>query len=242
MIIYPAIDIKDGKCVRLTQGKFSDVTIYADNPVDMALKWQEQGAEFIHLVDLDGALKGAGMNREIIQTIAKTVHVPVQTGGGIRTPDDIEQLLLGGVSRVILGTSAVKNPDMVLTATREFGDKIAVGIDAKDGFVAISGWEEVSEIGAIEFAQDMYAKGVKHIIYTDIATDGMLAGPNVAAMREMAEKVPCDIIASGGVSSTEDILSLFPTGVGGVIVGKALYAHRVDLADAIMQLKSLHNS
>lgn len=236
MQIYPAIDIKGGKCVRLTQGSFSDVTVYGDDPLEMAKKWVALGASYLHLVDLDGALAGSGVNRKIITKIAQTVPVPVQTGGGIRTMDDVRELIAGGVSRVILGTAAVKNPAFVDEAVAAFGDKIAVGIDAKDGLVAVSGWEEVSALPALDFAKQMANKGVRTIIYTDIATDGMLTGPNLAAMQQMAEAVDADVIASGGVGSTEDILSLLPTGVSGVIVGKALYAQRVDLPDALLRL------
>ena len=238
MRIYPAIDIKDGKCVRLTQGSFSDVTVYGDEPVEIAKKWELSGAEFLHTVDLDGAQKGSGINRKVIIKIAQTLKIPVQTGGGIRTIEDIRELIDGGVSRVILGTVAVKNPELVDAAIKEFGDKIAVGIDAKDGLVAISGWEEVSSVSALELAEEMCKKGVKTIIYTDIATDGMLSGPNLSAMKQMADSVSADIIASGGVGSIDDILSLIPTGVEGVIVGKALYAGKVDLKDAIYRLEA----
>ena len=237
MRIYPAIDIKDGNCVRLTQGSFSDVTIYGNDPLAVAKEWEAQGADFIHLVDLDGALAGTGINRKIIIKIAQTVSVPVQTGGGIRTIDDIKELINGGVSRVIIGTAAVKNPKLIDQALNEFGDKIAVGIDAKDGMVAISGWEEVSSLPALDFAAQMVEKGVRTIIYTDIATDGMLTGPNISAMKEMVNHVNANIIASGGVGSGNDIVSLLPTGVEGVIVGKALYAGKVNLKDAINLLK-----
>ena len=236
MLIYPAIDIKDGKCVRLTQGNFSNVTVYGDDPVKMAAQWESLGAEFIHLVDLDGALAGSGINRKIIIQIAQTVSVPVQTGGGIRTLEDIRELIAGGVSRVILGTAAVKNPQLVEDAVAEFGDEIAVGIDAKDGMVAISGWQEISSQPALEFAQSMAEKGVRFLVYTDISTDGMLTGPNINAMRKMAESVSAKVIASGGVGCCEDILALAATGVEGVIVGKALYAGKVDLKEALLRL------
>ncbi len=238
MIIYPAIDIKDGKCVRLTQGSFSDVTVYGEDPLAMAKKWEEKGADYIHLVDLDGALAGSGINRKVIIEIANSVSVPVQTGGGIRTLEDIRELIEGGVSRVILGTAAVKNPDLLAEAVKTYGDKIAVGIDAKDGLVAISGWEEVSSLSALDFAKQVTEQGVRTIIYTDIVIDGMFTGPNVSAMQQMAETVSADIIASGGVGSKEDILSLLPTKVSGVIVGKALYTEKVDLSDAIVAVKN----
>lgn len=240
MLIYPAIDIKDGKCVRLTQGKFSDVTVYGDDPLEMAKKWESFGATYLHLVDLDGALAGSGINRKIIIKIAQTVSVPVQTGGGIRNMNDISELISGGISRVILGTVAVKNPQLVEEAVATYGEKIAVGIDAKDGLVAISGWEEVSAFSALDFAKEMEQKGVRHIIYTDISTDGMLSGPNVNAMRQMASTVSSGIIASGGVGSVEDILSLTDTNVEGVIVGKALYTGKVDLKDALLRLNGGH--
>lgn len=233
MRIYPAIDIKDGKCVRLLKGQFDKVTVYGDNPAQMAKKWEQEGGEFIHVVDLDGAKHGHGVNADIITEICSTVSVPVQTGGGIRTMADIEKKLSCGVNRVIIGTSAVRNAEFVKEAVEKYGDKIVIGIDAKDGMVAVEGWEEVSEFGAVEFAKKMESLGVKTIIYTDIATDGTLAGPNVAAMREMVENTNMDIIASGGIGNIEHIKSLLPTGVEGVIVGKALYTDSVKLSEAI---------
>lgn len=241
MRIYPAIDIKDGKCVRLFKGKFDDVTVYGDNPAQMAKKWESLGAEFIHVVDLDGALAGDSVSAEAIKSICSSVNVSVQTGGGVRTLEDIEKRLSWGVKRVILGTVAVNDPDFVKNAIKNFGaDSIVVGIDAKDGFAATHGWEKVSKISAVEFAKRMQDIGVKTIVYTDIATDGTLGGSNVAAMREMALAVPqIDVIASGGIGSMQDILALDGSGVGGVIVGKALYTERVDLKEAIEKTKNL---
>ncbi|MDY3031752.1 MAG: 1-(5-phosphoribosyl)-5-[(5-phosphoribosylamino)methylideneamino]imidazole-4-carboxamide isomerase [Clostridia bacterium] len=233
MRIYPAIDIKDGKCVRLLQGRFSDVTVYGDDPAAMAKKWESLGGEYIHVVDLDGALKGHGVNAEIIKKICSSVSVPVQTGGGIRTMEDIKAKLDCGISRVIIGTKAVSSPEFIKKAVSEYGDKIVVGIDAKDGYVAVEGWEKCSEFKAVEFAEKMTALGVKTIVYTDISTDGTLKGPNVAAMEEMAKSVNADIIASGGIGSLEHIKSLVPTGVEGVIVGRALYTGNVDLSEAV---------
>lgn len=233
MRIYPAIDIKDGNCVRLLQGKFSDLTVYGDNPAEMAKKWESLGGEYIHVVDLDGALKGHGVNAEIIRQICESVSVPVQTGGGIRTMEDIEAKLSCGISRVIIGTKAVSNPDFVRESVKKYGDKIVIGIDAKDGMVAVEGWEKTSDFTALEFAKKMVDLGVKTIVYTDIATDGTLAGPNVEAMREMAATVNADIIASGGIGNIEHIKALKDTGVEGVIVGKALYTDNVDLSEAI---------
>lgn len=237
MILYPAIDIKDGKCVRLFKGQFDEVTVYGDSPLKMAQKWKAAGGEYLHIVDLDGALAGGGVNADVIREIAATLGIPVETGGGVRCMADVEALVSAGVSRVILGTAAVNDPDFVKQAVDAYGDKIAVGIDAKDGYVATHGWEQVSRYRAVEFARKMEQLGVRTIIYTDIATDGTLAGPNIPAMQEMAAAVSCDVIASGGISSVADILALAPTGVAGVIVGKALYAGRVDLADAIRQLR-----
>lgn len=233
MRIYPAIDIKDGKCVRLLQGRFSDVTVYGDDPVAMAKKWETLGGEWIHVVDLDGALKGHGVNAEIIKRLCASVSVPVQTGGGIRTMEDIEAKLQCGIRRVIIGTKAVSSPEFIQKAVEKYGDKIVVGIDAKDGYVAVEGWEKCSEFTAVDFAKQMAALGVRKIVYTDIATDGTLQGPNVEAMREMAAAVDTDVIASGGIGSLEHIQSLADTGVEGVIVGRALYTGAVNLKQAV---------
>lgn len=237
MIIYPAIDIIDGKCVRLQQGSYNDVTIFGDSPVEMAKKWQSQGAEYLHVVDLDGARSGNSENAELIKQIAGNLTIPVQLGGGIRSLATIEKILSGGVSRVILGTSAVNDQEMLKAAIKEYKDKIAVGIDAKDGMVAIHGWEKTSDFTAIDFARRVEDLGVKTIIYTDISRDGMLKGPNLVAMNDMAKSVGIEVIASGGVSCLKDILDLKSTGVRGVIVGKALYTGNIDLAEAINSLK-----
>lgn len=237
MRIYPAIDIKDGKCVRLFKGQFSDVTVYGDSPAEMARKWESLGGEFIHVVDLDGALKGHGVNAAQIKEICESVKVPVQTGGGIRTMEDIEKKLACGINRVIIGTKAVSDNDFVKQAVKKYGSKIVIGIDAKDGMVAIEGWEKTSNFTAVEFAKKMAAIGVQTIVYTDIATDGTLAGPNIQAMTEMTKSVDADIIASGGVGSIDHIKALAGTGVEGVIVGKALYTGNVNLTEAIKAVK-----
>lgn len=233
MRIYPAIDIQDGKCVRLFKGSFSEVTVYGDDPVEMAKKWESQGGEFLHVVDLDGARYGQGKNAELVRKICMALQIPVQTGGGIRTMEDIESRLSCGVSRVIIGTKAVRDEDFVKEAVECFGEKIVIGIDAKDGFAATEGWEEVSGFRAVELAKKMSALGVSSFVYTDIATDGTLAGPNVPAMHEMAESVPANVIASGGIGSYEHIRALRPTGVEGVIVGRALYTGNVSLSESI---------
>lgn len=236
MIIYPAIDIRGGKCVRLTQGRYHEMTVFANDPVEMAEKFQTDGAEYIHVVDLDGA-RGDANNRNIIASIAERVEIPIQTGGGIRTMDDIEELIEAGVARLIIGTSAVKNPVLVKNALAQYPDRIAVGIDARDGYVAIEGWEKTSSFKAVEFARKMESLGVRTIIYTDIATDGMLSGPNLSAMDEMLNSVGMEIIASGGVSSIEDLISLRKLGVHGAIVGKAIYTGAINLRDAIKSIQ-----
>lgn len=233
MVIYPAVDIKDGKCVRLVQGRFDDVTVYSDNPIEIALKWEREGATYLHVVDLDGARTGEPKNLSVITGIAAKLGIPVQTGGGIRSMDTIEYLISQGVARVILGTSAVKNPELVKCALERFGNHIAIGIDARDGKVAIEGWERTSSFSAVDFAKKMEDMGAKTIIYTDISRDGMLAGPNLKAMEEMASSVGIEVIASGGVSSVQDIIDLKKAGVDGVIVGKALYTGNIKLAEAL---------
>lgn len=233
MRIYPAIDIKDGKCVRLFKGSFDDVTVYGDDPAEMAKKWETLGGEFIHVVDLDGALKGCGVNAESIKKICNSVNVPVQTGGGIRSMEDIEAKFACGISRVIIGTKAVSDADFVKKAVEKYGDRIVIGIDARDGMVAVEGWEKTSDFRAVEFALKMKEIGVKTIVYTDIATDGTLAGPNVEAMREMVAATGMDIIASGGVGNAAHVKELLPTGVEGVITGRALYTGDLDLQEAI---------
>lgn len=235
MILYPAIDIRGGQCVRLTQGRYDDMTVFSQDPLKMALNFQNDGAQYIHVVDLDGA-RGETGNRELIGKIAKSIDIPMQTGGGIRTISDIETVLKSGVARVILGTSAVKNPELVKEAVIKYGSRIAVGIDAKDGYVAIEGWEKTSSFKAVEFAKKMESLGVKTIIYTDIATDGMLSGPNLVAMEEMVNAVGMDVIASGGVSSVLDLINLKNIGVHGAIAGKAIYTGAVDVKQALLAL------
>lgn len=232
MRIYPAIDIKDGKCVRLLRGSFDDVTVYGDDAAQMAKRWEAEGGEYIHVVDLDGALRGHGVNAEAIRRICEAVNVPVQTGGGIRTMADIEAKFECGISRVIIGTKAVSDMEFVKNAVKRYSDRIVIGIDAKDGMVAVEGWEKTSNFKATEFGMKMADIGVKTIIYTDIATDGTLLGPNVGAMEEMVMATGIDVIASGGIGNIEHIKSLIPTGVEGVITGRALYTGdvRLDLA------------
>lgn len=233
MRIYPAIDIKDGQCVRLLQGRFSDVTVYGNDPVSVAKKWEAEGGEYLHVVDLDGALKGCGINSRIISEICSALSIPVQTGGGIRTMEDVESRLSCGIQRVIIGTSAVRDAEFIKRAADKYADRIVIGTDAKDSMVAIEGWEELSSFTAVEFAKKMEALGIKTFVYTDISTDGTLKGPNAAAMKEMSSAVNADIIASGGIGTIEHIKELSGTGVEGIIIGRALYEGTVRLKDAI---------
>ncbi len=233
MRLYPAIDMIDGKCVRLVQGDYRKKTTFSEDPLAVALRWQEEGGDLIHLVDLDGAKSGDMPNFDIVCRIASELQIPIEIGGGIRDMHAVEKYLEHGVERVILGTAAIKNPDFVKEAVKEYGKRIVVGIDAKDGMVAISGWEEVSKVSALSLAKQMEQLGVATLIYTDIATDGMLKGPNFTAMQEMAEYVALDVVASGGVSSLKDLERLSKTGVEGAIIGKALYTGHIKLPEAV---------
>lgn len=240
MIIYPAIDIRGGRCVRLTEGRFDAETVFADDPAEMALKWAGMGAEFLHLVDLDGALAGEGKNVPVIERILQSVNIPVQLGGGIRNLETIEKLLALGVTRLILGSAAVKNPQLVEEACKKYPGHIAVGIDAKNGEVAIEGWGKGSGVAATELAKQMAAYGVETIIYTDISRDGMLSGVNVEATAALARACGVPIIASGGVASLEDIRrvkAVESDGVQGCIIGKAIYTGAVDLKAALALAK-----
>lgn len=237
MLVIPAIDIRNGKCVRLIQGKADAETVFSDDPVAIAIKWQEKGAKFLHLVDLDGAFTGAPKNLDIISKIVESVSIPVEMGGGIRDQKTLENVLVAGVKIAILGTKALTDPDFTKAMCKEYNDRIAVGIDAKDGIAAINGWTKSSEKSAIELAQEMRDLGVKTIIYTDIKRDGMLTGPNISATKNISMAVPgVNVIASGGVSSIDDIKALKKIekyGVKGVIIGKALYTGNIRLEEAI---------
>ncbi len=234
MRLFPAVDIKNGQCVRLRQGSFQDVLVYSDSPLKIAKQWEADGASFIHIVDLDGALVGHSVNDDVIRSIVSEVHVPIQVGGGIRTIKDIENKLNLGIERVIIGTKAVKDPAFIKEAVLTFGARrIVIGIDAKDGMVAIEGWEKVSSFQAVAMALDMKKLGVKTIVYTDISKDGMLQGPNIEYTRELAEATGLNIIASGGVSSMKDLELLEENKIYGAIIGKALYESRIDLKQAV---------
>lgn len=236
MDVIPAIDLLDGLCVRLYQGDYAQSQVFNDNPVEVALQWVEQGATMLHVVDLDGAKTGQLVNQKAISAIAQAVPIPIQVGGGLRDFASIEQLINLGVNRVILGTVAVEQPQLVADLCQAFPNKIVVGIDARNGKVATRGWLETSEVLAINLALQMQELGAVTIIYTDIHRDGTLQGPNLNALRELAAAISIPIIASGGVSSITDLLSLLalePLGVNGAIVGRALYTGDIELKQAI---------
>lgn len=234
--IYPAIDILEGKCVRLFKGDYAQSTSYGDDPVDMAKRWRDEGAEFLHVVDLDGAKEGRPVNLSIIEKISSTTGLPVQTGGGIRNREYLEQVFESGIARAILGSSAIKDPDFTKTALEEFGEQIVIGMDTRGGKIAVEGWLEDSDVSAIDLANEMKKHGLKLVVYTDIEKDGTLAGPNINALREFADSTGIATIASGGMSKPqdiEDLKSLVQEGVplDGVIIGKALYTGDIKLMD-----------
>ena len=241
MIVIPAIDLKDGRCVRLEQGLMEKETVYSDDPAAMALHWQGEGGELLHLVDLDGAFAGVPKNRTAIQAVVAAVDIPTELGGGIRDLATIEAYLELGIDRVILGTVAKENPALVAEACRRFPGRIVIGIDAKNGLVAVRGWAEVTSKPAVDLAREMEGLGVSAIIYTDISRDGMMQGPNLAATAALARAITIPVIASGGVSSLEDIRNMMQiedSGVIGVITGKAIYNGALNLREAVALTKS----
>jgi len=235
-IIYPAIDMRGGKCVRLLQGDYNKETVYGDSPFDMAKQFDDQGANWIHMVDLDGAKEGKLVNHQHVINAATKLSANIQIGGGIRTEEDVEYYLSNGVDRVILGSAAISNPEFVKKMLAAYGEKIAIGIDAKDGYVSTEGWLNTSNVKATDLGKELANAGAEVFIFTDIATDGMLSGPNVEAVVEMAKATGKQVIASGGVSSLKDLDTLSEykeTGVAGAIVGKALYTNQFSLPDAL---------
>ena len=238
MLILPAIDLRNGKCVNLVQGRAEDETIFSDQPLEMAKRWEAEGAEYLHLVDLDGAFHGTSTNLRIVREIVESIRIPVQLGGGIRTLERLDQILALGVARAILGTAALKNPELVESACRKYGAQIAVGIDAKDELVATEGWLNVSHKSAIEFAREMQKLGALTIIYTDIKSDGMLQGPNIEPTRAIVGAVEIDVIASGGITSVKDLKILKSIGVSGAIIGRALYTGDLDLGAALASARA----
>ena len=236
MLLLPAIDILDGCAVRLTQGDFTKKVKYSDFPEELALKWQDAGAQFLHVVDLDGAKKGTLANIFAIKRIIDNINIPIEVGGGIRKMSDIENLLDIGVERVIIGSAAVEDPDFVMEAAENFDDQVVVGIDARDGIVAVHGWSDSGEMQATELAARIGDYGISTIIYTDISRDGMMQGIDAAHIAEIAEHAGIDVIASGGVTSLDDIKNLKTyenSGIVGAIIGKALYENMIDITEAL---------
>ncbi|CAN7207855.1 1-(5-phosphoribosyl)-5-[(5-phosphoribosylamino)methylideneamino]imidazole-4-carboxamide isomerase [Rossellomorea sp. LjRoot5] len=239
--IYPAIDMRGGKCVRLVQGDYNQETVYGDSPFDMAKKFAGEGAEWVHMVDLDGAKEGTRINDEFVIAVAEKLDAKVQIGGGIRSKEDIQHYLNRGVDRVIIGSIAVSNTELVKEWLREYGDKIAIGLDAKDGYVATHGWLETSALKAVDLGKELAEAGAETFIFTDIATDGMLSGPNVEAVVDLAEQTGKSVIASGGISSLEDLKTLKEyesRGVSGAICGKSLYTGKFTVGEAVNEVRS----
>jgi len=240
MILFPAIDLKDGQCVRLIRGLMEEATVFNEDPAAQARDFVRQGFEYLHLVDLNGAFEGRPVNAAAVDAILKAIDIPVQLGGGIRDLATIETWLGKGVTRVIIGTAAVKNPGLVIEACKKFPGQIAVGLDAKDGMVAVEGWAEVSDLSVLDMARRFEDAGVAAIIYTDIARDGVLQGLNIEATVALANAISIPVIASGGLSSIEDIRRLIAAnckGLEGAISGRALYDGRIDTAEALRLLK-----
>ncbi|MEI5905537.1 1-(5-phosphoribosyl)-5-[(5-phosphoribosylamino)methylideneamino]imidazole-4-carboxamide isomerase [Bacillus spongiae] len=239
-IIYPAIDMRGGKCVRLLQGDYAKETVYGDSPFEMAKQFVSQGAEWIHMVDLDGAKDGNRVNDTFVIQAAKELNVKIQIGGGVRCEEDIIRYLDNGIERVIIGSVAVSNPDFTIEMIQKYGKKIAIGIDAKDGYVATHGWLNTSDLMAVELGKRFAAAGAETFIFTDIATDGMLSGPNLKAIERIAKETGKQVIASGGVSKLNDLKALkglMNLGVSGAIVGKAIYEGRFSVAEALKEVE-----
>jgi len=235
MILLPAIDIQNGECVRLRRGDFAEATVFSTDPVERAKMWEQEGAEGLHVVDLDGARLGKLVNLALIEEIAESLTIPVEYGGGVRTLDDLKVIHGGPVSRVVLGTSAVTDQPLLLEAVKLMGEQLVISVDADRGMVTTHGWQEKSSVSAVHFAQFLRSEGISHILYTDIDRDGMMMGMNLEATSELAEAVDIDIIASGGISSLDDLVRLKALGlpnVSSVIVGRALYEGRFTVAEA----------
>ena len=234
MDIYPAIDLKGGQCVRLRQGRADAVSVYSGDPAAMARRWAQEGGDWLHVVDLDGAFTGHPVHLREVEAIVKAARIPVEVGGGIRTDDDIRAVLATGVRRVILGTRACEKPEGLKALADAYGDALAVGIDARNGQVQVKGWVETTDVTAVDLARRVSAAGVRTLIYTDTATDGMLTGPNLEGVRLLCRSVACDVIASGGISKCDDVVALAKLGVpnlAGVIIGKALYEGSVTIPE-----------
>ncbi len=239
MDIIPAIDLRNGKCVRLFQGDYGKETVFSEEPVSVALRWQSEGARRLHIVDLDGAAKGEPVNLETIEDIIAAIDIPIEVGGGIRSIETIEQLFTAGVERAILGTVAVEKPELVKEACQKFSDRIIISIDAKDRLVATRGWIQKSEVKASELAGKMIELGVMRFIYTDISRDGTLTSPNFEAIAELLSQVSAPVIAAGGISSVPHLTRLAELGVEGAIVGKAIYTGDIKLSEAFKAMREL---
>ena len=237
MEIWPAIDLRGGKCVRLRQGDYAQETVFGDDPAEMAKKWTNQGGQHLHLVDLDAAKDGSSANLPSVRAVVEAVGIPCELGGGVRSREKIAELLDLGLARLVVGTRALKEPDWFRQVCREFPGRLVLGIDARGGMVATDGWLETSETSAIEMARQFADEPLAAIVYTDIATDGMMAGPNVEAMAEMQQAVDVPVVASGGVTTIDDVSRLAAAGMSGCIIGRALYEGTIDLAEA---LKAAH--
>ena len=232
MIVFPAIDIRDGKCVRLIQGRADQQTVYYQDPIEVAKLWEAQGATYLHVVDLDGAFGQEASNRRIIKAMIEAINIPIQVGGGVRSVKDAKELMEMGVDRVILGTAAIKNPELLDQMLIMYREKVVVSLDCLNGIVRVEGWTDGSVIDAFEFSLTLKQKGVETIVYTDISKDGMLQGPNFEQLSKIRES-GLNIIASGGVSSIEDVLKIKDMGIYGAIVGKALYEKKIDLKELL---------
>ncbi len=236
MIIFPAIDIRGGKCVRLEQGDYHKETVYGNSPVQMAKRWQEKGAKYIHIVDLDGAKSGVSQNAQAIKAIAEVLNVPIQVGGGIRSLEVIEQYISFGVARVIIGTAAIDDPNFLREATKKYTKQIAVSLDARNGRLATDGWTDTSTVRALDILPTLESMGVETIVYTDIAKDGMLQGPNIDELTTIDQATSMDVIASGGVTTKEDVATLKQLDLYGAIVGKALYDGKIKFEQIVGDL------
>ncbi len=233
MILYPAIDIRGGRCVRLIEGDFDRETTYDSDPSSAARRWVEAGAQWLHVVDLDGAVEGRPINGKAVARIRDAVDVPIQLGGGLRRLTDLEAAFGAGVDRAILGTVVLRDPELVISAVARWGDRIAVALDARDGRLATDGWLGQTETRAVDVAQRLARRRVRHFVYTDIRRDGTLSGPNLEGLSELVEKVDADVIASGGIASLDDLKAAANVGATGAIIGRALYDGRIDLAEAV---------
>ncbi|MGD9710576.1 MAG: 1-(5-phosphoribosyl)-5-[(5-phosphoribosylamino)methylideneamino]imidazole-4-carboxamide isomerase [Thermomicrobiales bacterium] len=237
MILFPAIDLRGGRCVRLIEGDFNRETVFGDDPASMAEQWQAQGAQWIHIVDLDGARDGVPRNAASIAAIRDRITIPIQVGGGIRTEEDVHRYLDAGIDRVVLGTIAIYEPELIQSISAKWGDRLAVGLDARNGKLAGSGWIDQTEASALNTALDLRSRGVQTFIYTDITRDGTLIGPNLTEIRVMVNALGDGVIASGGVSQRADLIGILKTGASGVIVGRALYDGRITMAEALAALE-----